>query len=58
VHELRQSVIAATWFIFLTFPIMVIRVNTIDEVVEWRWSNMLWALPPPPEGRRDGPRRR
>jgi branched-chain amino acid transport system permease protein len=26
---------------FLTFPIMVIRVNTIENVVEWRWNNML-----------------
>jgi branched-chain amino acid transport system permease protein len=27
---------------FLTFPIMVIRVNTINNVIEWRWDNMLW----------------
>ena len=27
---------------FLTFPIMVIRVNTVENVVEWRWKNMLW----------------
>ena len=26
---------------FLTFPIMVIRVNTIHNVIEWRWKNML-----------------
>ncbi|MFC1488778.1 branched-chain amino acid ABC transporter permease [Thermodesulfobacteriota bacterium] len=26
---------------FLTFPIMVIRVNTIYNVIEWRWKNML-----------------
>jgi len=26
---------------FLTFPIMVIRVNTVENVVEWRWNNML-----------------
>jgi branched-chain amino acid transport system permease protein len=25
---------------FLTFPIMVIRVNPIEKVVEWRWRNM------------------
>jgi len=31
----------SAWFMFLTFPIMVIRVNTIDNVVEWRWNNML-----------------
>ena len=26
---------------FLTFPIMVIRVNPIEKLVEWRWKNML-----------------
>jgi len=25
---------------FLTFPIMVIRVNTIEKTIEWRWRNM------------------
>ncbi len=25
---------------FLTFPIMVIRVNTINNVIEWRWERM------------------
>jgi branched-chain amino acid transport system permease protein len=28
---------------FLTFPIMVIRVNTIENVVEWRWMNMMYV---------------
>lgn len=27
---------------FLTFPIMVIRVNPIEKIVEWRWRNMLF----------------
>jgi len=26
---------------FLTFPIMVIRVNPVERIVEWRWKNML-----------------
>jgi len=26
---------------FLTFPIMVIRVNTVENVIEWRWRNLL-----------------
>ena len=26
---------------FLTFPIMVIRVNTVENVIEWRWERML-----------------
>ena len=28
-EELRRSSVIALWFMFLTFPIMVIRVNTI-----------------------------
>ncbi len=27
---------------FLTFPIMVIRVNTVENVIEWRWPNMFY----------------
>jgi branched-chain amino acid transport system permease protein len=27
---------------FLTFPILVIRVNPIENVVEWRWRNLLF----------------
>ena len=28
---------------FLTFPIMVVRVNTLKNEVEWRWWNLLWV---------------
>jgi branched-chain amino acid transport system permease protein len=38
--EFRKSLIISLWFMLLTFPIMVIRVNTIEKVVEWRWRNM------------------
>ena len=31
------------WFMFLTFPIMVIRVNTIYKTVEWRWRNLIYV---------------
>ncbi|NTU59962.1 MAG: branched-chain amino acid ABC transporter permease [Deltaproteobacteria bacterium] len=27
---------------FLTFPILVVRVNTVEKVVEWRWRRLLW----------------
>lgn len=39
--EIKKSFLASAWFVFLTFPIMVIRVNTIEKVVEWRWKNMI-----------------
>jgi len=36
--ELRKSLLLALWFVVLTFPIMVIRVNTITDTIEWRWE--------------------
>jgi len=39
-NELRKSFLVSLWFMFLTFPIMVIRVNTVEKIVVWRWENM------------------
>ena len=39
--EIKKSFFTALWFMFLTFPIMVIRVNTVENIVEWRWANLL-----------------
>lgn len=38
--EFIKSFFISLWFMLLTFPILVIRVNTIEKVVEWRWRNM------------------
>ena len=27
---------------FLTFPIMVIRVNTVENIIQWRWERMIF----------------
>jgi branched-chain amino acid transport system permease protein len=40
VKDLKKSFFIALWFMLLTFPIMVIRVNTIEKVIEWRWHSM------------------
>lgn len=40
---LKQSIITSLWFMFLTFPIMVARVNTIENTVEWRWMNLAYV---------------
>jgi len=42
-QQIKKSALVALWFVFLTFPIMVIRVNTIEDVVQWRWYNILWV---------------
>jgi len=39
-NEIKKSVLIALWFMFLTFPIMVIKVNTIYKTIEWRWERL------------------
>ena len=39
--EIKKSFLIALWFIFLTFPIMVIKVNTIEKTIDWRWERIL-----------------
>jgi len=41
--EIKKSLLTSLWFMFLTFPIMVIRVNTIYKTVEWRWWNLFYV---------------
>ncbi len=41
---IRKAVIAALWLAFLTFPLMVVKVNTLKDLVEWRWINLAWVL--------------
>lgn len=36
---LRTGILVSLWFVFLTFPIMVIKVSPIERTVEWRWHN-------------------
>ncbi|TYO97153.1 branched-chain amino acid transport system permease protein [Geothermobacter ehrlichii] len=43
-NVLKRSVLVALWFVFLTFPLMVVKVNTLKNIVEWRWLNMLWVF--------------
>lgn len=38
----KKSALVAIWFVFLTFPLMVIKVNTIEKTVVWRWENIAY----------------
>ena len=42
-NELKKSFLVSLWFMFLTFPIMVIRVNTVEKIIKWRWENLLFV---------------
>ncbi|MDX9788751.1 MAG: branched-chain amino acid ABC transporter permease [Desulfobacterales bacterium] len=38
-----KSLLIALWFMFLTFPILVIKVNPIERTVVWRWMNLVYV---------------
>ncbi|SDN30220.1 branched-chain amino acid transport system permease protein [Desulfonauticus submarinus] len=38
-----KSIQIALWFMFLTFPIMVIKVDIIEKTVLWRWKNLFYV---------------
>lgn len=42
VENIKKSLLISLWFVFLTFPLVVVKVNTLKNLVEWRWLNMLW----------------
>lgn len=41
-QELRKGLLISLWFVFLTFPVMVIKVDPIARTVNWRWMNMVY----------------
>ena len=40
--ELKKGALTSLWFVFLTFPIMVIKVDPIERTVIWRWHNAFY----------------
>lgn len=44
VKNLKKSAAAALWLAFLTMPIMVIRVDTVEKTIAWRWMHLVWML--------------
>lgn len=41
--EMKKGVFASLWFVFLTFPLMVIKVDPIERIIRWRWENALYV---------------
>ena len=41
--SLKRSLGISLWFMFLTLPLMVVKVNTLNNTVVWRWANLLWV---------------
>lgn len=40
--DIQKGLLVSLWFVFLTFPLLVIKVNPIERVIVWRWQNMFW----------------
>ncbi len=40
--ELKKGLLTSLWFVFLTFPIIVIKADPIERTVIWRWHNALY----------------
>ena len=41
-NHLKRSLGIGLWFMFLTLPLMVVRVSTINREIQWRWANLAW----------------
>lgn len=40
----KRALTAAVWLAFLTLPIMVIRVDTVEKTVTWRWMHLAYMF--------------
>lgn len=41
-NQIKKGVLTSLWFVFLTFPIVVIKVDPIERTIVWRWHNALY----------------
>jgi len=39
---IKNGLLASLWFVFLTFPLMVIKVDPVERIIRWRWENSLY----------------
>ncbi|MBC7354816.1 MAG: branched-chain amino acid ABC transporter permease [Desulfomicrobiaceae bacterium] len=39
-REFFKSLGVSLWFMVLTFPLVAVRVNTIENTIQWRWANL------------------
>ncbi len=41
-RRILKAVLTAIWFMALTLPVMGIKLNTLDQTVQWRFDRILW----------------
>ena len=40
--EIQRCFYIAIWFVFLTFPLVVIKIDPLERIIQWRWMNMFY----------------
>jgi branched-chain amino acid transport system permease protein len=40
--DIKKGLLTSLWFVFLTFPIVVIKADPIEKTVIWRWHNSFY----------------
>jgi len=41
-NDIKKGFFISLWFVFLTFPFLVIKVDPVERIITWRWHNTLW----------------
>ena len=42
-YLLRRAIFISLWFVFLTLPLLVVRVDTTNDVIEWRPHSLIYV---------------
>lgn len=42
-YIIKRSLIVSLWFVFLTLPLLAVKVDTTNQTLVWRWENMLYV---------------
>lgn len=42
-RDCYRALLVGLWFMVLTFPLLVIKVNAVEKTILWRWSNLAWV---------------
>jgi branched-chain amino acid transport system permease protein len=42
-NDIKKALLVSLWFIFLTFPLLVLKVNPFERTIDLRWQNMVYV---------------
>ena len=42
-NDIKKALLVSLWFIFLTFPLLVLKVNPFERTIALRWQNMAYV---------------